>query len=148
MAAFMELNFSNMYYLVAILLSIGCLFLPFLAKNALFMNTSLESTDISMTDTHGRRYRSCDISLRLLYQLNHNNDNPTHNKTYRDFPSGDLGHLTTFQQIRLVEILKNSQLADQYKYACVPGKMYKKGSYKYPTATPEMIGTVLAVELS
>jgi hypothetical protein len=92
-------------------------------------------------------YRSFDLSQRLLSQLIHNNANPTRTLTYCNFPSDHPGHLDLNRQAMLVYIIKDSIIADQYRFASSVGKMYIKNTYRFPPASTDIIAEVLKVEM-
>jgi hypothetical protein len=86
------------------------------------------------------------LSGRLLNQLTHNNDNPNEPRNYLNFPPDHPGHLDLERQIKLVNIIKSSTIADQYRFGAAFGKMYIKKTYKHPFTSPEMVGVVIAAE--
>ena len=92
-------------------------------------------------------YRSFDLSTRLLSQLIHNNANPTQTLAYCNFPSNHPGHLDQNRKNMLVYIIRDSIIADQYRFASAVGKMYIKNTNRFPPASTDIIAEVLKVEM-
>ncbi|MCZ6924202.1 MAG: hypothetical protein O7D30_01485 [Rickettsia endosymbiont of Ixodes persulcatus] len=103
--------------------------------------------DLSLTDSvsnepYNPKY---DLSARLLAQ-HLDNTNNTQPRTYLSFPSDHPGHLTLENQIRLVEVIRSSSIANQYRFGTSVGKLYVKNTYRHPITSSEMIGVVLLAE--
>jgi len=83
-----------------------------------------------------------------MAQLTHNNANVGHKLTYNNFPVAHPGHLTLQNQRTLVNIMRSSPIAGNYRFGSTIGKLYIKNSYRHPDASPEMVGVVASVELA
>jgi hypothetical protein len=104
-------------------------------------NTSAE-TDIIRNPLN----RNIELSLRLVRQLVHNQNNPNQRLNYRSFPEGHGGHLIIEQTIRLSCILRHSVIANDYRFGRSLGTIYTAGTYSFPETSPEMAGVVLRAE--
>ena len=105
------------------------------------INTEYINSLTSESDRHRQK-----LSVILLNQLMHNNNNPNRPINYQSFSSNHPGYLDTEKKTRLVSIVRSSSIADQYRYGSSVTNFYIKNSYRYPTVTPEIIGTVIEVE--
>ena len=92
--------------------------------------------------------RDIELSVRLIRQVVHNQNNPNRRLNYQSFPEDHGGHLTTELRIKLVSILRSSMLAGNYRYGSSIGTIYIANTYRYPEVTPEMAGVVLSAELN
>ena len=113
------------------------------------MNNDSSSNNLSIP--HNIRYRRYnprfELTTKLMAQLTHNNANVGHKLTYNNFPVGHPGHLTLQNQSTLVNIMRSSPIAGNYKFGSTIGKLYIKNSYRHPDASPEMVGVVTTREL-
>lgn len=127
---------------------IGINILLIIAINILLMNNHHTSNNTSLTQnkTNEPDNSKYDLSGRLLAQLLDNNVNYKNPRNYLNFPLDHPGHLNFEKQVKLVDILKSSAIADQYRFGCTVGKFYIKKTQRHPNISADMIGVVLRAE--
>lgn len=112
-----------------------------MANNPIFNDTSFND-DVKSSPSN-RKY---DLTGILVAQLLHNNANYKKPLDYMNFPSDHPGHLNIEKRIRFVSILRDSILADEYRFGSSISHMYIKKTIRHPKVTPEMIGVILHAE--
>lgn len=131
----------------SIILILSCFLLSILVVTVVFMSSASGTNhlhNISKEENHFNKYKS-DLGRRLMAQLIHNNAS-TVKITCLSFPSNKEGFLDMHNRTRLVSILRNSPIADNYRFGSSLGTIYIKGTNKYPFVDPAMIGVVLAAD--
>jgi hypothetical protein len=143
--------FGVAQYGLNVLLMVSCFLLGILVISIVLMSTNFGSTHmtaISNQENESNRNRNRnELGRKLMAQLLHNNA-ATEKTNYASFDKNHPGHLDLNNQIRLTSILRNSLIADNYRFGSSVGKMYTKGTNKFPFVTPEMVGAVLAADSS
>ena len=125
----------------------GCFLLGTIIIGMLLMSSNGIYNDISVTPNvsnkfqNNRDYLSCKLIAQITY-----NSTTNQPKTYLSFPLDHPGYLNLENQIRLVEIIRNSPLATEYKFGSSLGKFYIKKSYRHPITSPAIVGLVMSVE--
>jgi hypothetical protein len=135
-------------YIYNELFILGCFSLGIIVINILSMNNDHIPSNVSQTHRVGneRNHSNNELSSRLIAQLMANNANNRNKRNYINFPSDHPGHLNLERQIRLVEIIRSSSLADEYRFGSTLGKIYVKNTYRHPIISVDVIGLVLYAE--
>jgi len=128
---------------------VGCFLLGIVVITILLMNNDSSSNNLAIPDniTYRRYNPRFELTTKLMAQLTHNNENPGHTLTYSNFPIGHPGHLTLQNQSTLVNIVRSSPIAGNYRFGSTIGRIYIKNTYRYPYTSPEMVGVVTTREL-
>jgi len=135
-------------YIYNELFILGCFSLGIIYIYILLMNNDHIPSHVSHTHKVGneRNRSNSELSSRLIAQLLDNNTNYMNKRNYINFPSDHPGHLNLERQIRLVEIIRSSSLADNYRFGSTLGKIYVKNTYRHPIISVDVIGLVLHAE--
>lgn len=112
----------------------------------LMQNNFICDSNYNSTENYPVRNSDTELTTRLIIQLRHNIAYPINTLAYNRFPENHPGHLRLELRIKLANILRTSFIADQYRFGCTMGTIYKRGTHSYPDVSPEMAGVVLSIE--